>query len=283
MLVKTSSKRSKIYTFALILFVLLTVSCRSISTETYKIETPLLEGQSSIKIALISDLHSTIFGKDQIILIDKIKEINPDFIVLSGDIYDDVISTTGTQLLLNGIYDVSPIYYVTGNHDYQSRNMPAFREELRSYGVIILSDNYVITEVNNNEIVIAGIEDPYKRRYETPNYNQNDSMEKAFRELDEIPLYKILIAHRPELIENYRNYSFDLVLSGHTHGGQVRIPLILNGLYAPGQGVFPKYAGGLYTHGNLTHIISRGLSVNPLLPRIFNPPELVIIIIESKK
>jgi predicted MPP superfamily phosphohydrolase len=283
MLVKTSSKRSKIYTFALILFFLLTTSCRSISTETYKIETPLLEEQSSIKIALISDLHSTIFGKDQIILIDKIKEINPDFIVLSGDIYDDVISTTGTQLLLNGIYDVSPIYYVTGNHDYQSRNMPAFREELRSYGVIILSDNYVITEVNNNEIVIAGIEDPYKRRYETPNYNQNDSMEKAFRELDEIPLYKILIAHRPELIENYRNYSFDLVLSGHTHGGQVRIPLILNGLYAPGQGVFPKYAGGIYTHGNLTHIISRGLSVNPLLPRIFNPPELVIIIIESKK
>jgi predicted MPP superfamily phosphohydrolase len=106
-------------------------------------------------------------------------------------------------------------------------------------------------------------------------------MERAFRELDEIPLYKILIAHRPEMIENYKKYSFDLVLSGHTHGGQVRIPLIINGLYAPGQGVFPKYAGGIYTHGNLTHVISRGLSVNPRLPRIFNPPELVIIIIES--
>jgi predicted MPP superfamily phosphohydrolase len=212
-----------------------------------------------------------------------IKNINPDLILLSGDIFDDVVPMTGTQLLLKGISGIAPVYYVTGNHDYLSYNIQTIREELRSYGVIILSDNYVIIEIRNNEIIIAGIEDPYKRIYETPDYNQNDSMESAFRELDEIPLYKILIAHRPEMIENYKKYSFDLVLSGHTHGGQVRIPLILNGLYAPGQGVFPKYAGGIYTHGNLTHVISRGLSVNPRLPRIFNPPELVIIIIESGK
>ena len=275
--------KSNISAFSLILIVFLTTSCKTISTETYKTETPLLKEQSSIKIALISDLHSSIFGKDQIILIDRIKDINPDFIVLSGDIFDDAISMTGTQLLLKGIYGISPIYYVTGNHEYMSYNMPAFRDELGSYGVIILSDNYIITEINNNKIVIAGIEDPYKRIYETPGYNQNASMESAFRELDEISLYKILIAHRPELIENYKKYSFDLVLSGHTHGGQVRIPFILNGLYAPGQGIFPKYAGGIYTHGNLTHIISRGLSVNPEIPRIFNPPELVIVIIESKK
>ena len=108
-------------------------------------------------------------------------------------------------------------------------------------------------------------------------------MERAFRELDEISLYKILIAHRPERIEDYKQYSFDLVLSGHAHGGQVRIPGIMNGLYAPHQGLFPKYAGGMYTHDNLTHIVSRGLSVNSRLPRIFNPPELVIISIESNK
>jgi predicted MPP superfamily phosphohydrolase len=280
---KSSKKQHVISAFSLIFLIFLTTSCRTISTETYKVETPLLEEQSSITIALISDLHSSIFGKDQVILIDKVKDSNPDLIILSGDIFDDVISMNGTQLLLRGIYGVSPIYYVTGNHEYMSQNMQAIREELRSYGVIILSDNYKIIEINNNRIVIAGIEDPYKTIYETQNYNQNDSMERAFRELDEMPLYKILIAHRPERIENYKKYSFDLVLSGHTHGGQVRIPPILNGLYAPGQGVFPKYAGGIYTHGNLTHIISRGLSVNPLLPRIFNPPELVIIIIESSK
>ena len=280
---KASKKQHTIPAFSLMVFVFLTVACKSISTQTYKTETPLLERQNSIKIALISDLHSTIYGKDQIILIEKIKAISPDFIVLSGDIFDDVIPMTGTQLLLRGIYNVSPIFYVTGNHEYQSNNIKEIREELKSYGVVILSDDYTIIEINNDKIIIAGIEDPFKELYETPGYNQNDSMESAFRELDGMPLYKILIAHRPEMIEVYKKYSFDLVLSGHTHGGQVRIPYISNGLYAPNQGVFPKYAGGTYTHGSLTHIISRGLSISPGRPRIFNPPELVIIIIESSK
>ena len=280
---KPSKKQKSIPAFLLVMLIFILSSCKSIETITYRVETPLLEEQSNIKIVLISDLHSTIFGKDQTILIDLIKNINPDLIILSGDIFDDVVPMTGTQLLLKGISGIAPVYYVTGNHDYLSYNIQTIREELISYGVFILSDNYVIIEIRNNEIVIAGTEDPYKRIYETPDYNQNDSMERAFRELDEMPLYKILIAHRPEMIENYKKYSFDLVLSGHTHGGQVRIPLILNGLYAPGQGVFPKYAGGIYTHGNLKHVISRGLSVNPRLPRIFNPPELVIIIIESDK
>lgn len=86
-----------------------------------------------------------------------------------------------------------------------------------------------------------------------------------------------MLSHRPERIESYKKYNFDLVLSGHAHGGQVRIPFLLNGLYAPNQGLFPKYAGGLYTHNNLNHVVSRGLSYNPKLPRIFNPPEIVIV------
>ena len=255
-------------------------SCRAISTKTYQVKTTLLKEQKSIRIVLISDLHSTIYGKDQSILINKVKDNNPDLIVLSGDIFDDVVPMTGTQLFLSGISGIAPVFYVTGNHEYWSHNIQSIRDELASYGVIILSDTYTIIEINDIKIVLAGIEDPDKKNYETADYNQKDSMEKAFRELDEIKLYKILIAHRPELIENYKLYSFDLVLSGHTHGGQVRLPLV-NGLYAPDQGLFPKYAGGIYTHGNLTHIISRGLSINPRLPRIFNPPELVIVIIES--
>jgi len=262
--------------FLLLMVVCTTVSCKTISIKTYRVETPLLEEQSSIKIVLISDLHSTIHGKDQTILIDKIKFINPDLIVLAGDIFDDVVPMTGTQLLLSGISGIAPIYYVTGNHEYRG-DIWAIREELASHGVIILSDNYILIEIKNNEIIIAGIDDPDKKLFGSPNYNQNDSMEGAFRELDEISLYKILIAHRPEIIENYKKYSFDLILSGHTHGGQVRIPFIVNGLYAPNQGLFPRYGGGIYVHGNLTHIISRGLSINPILPRIFNPPELVII------
>ena len=273
--------KSRLSIFPFIAAVCITASCSSISTKTYAINTPLLEEQSVIKIVLISDLHSTIFGKDQSILIDMVKEIVPDLIILSGDIIDDVVPVTGTRLLLSGISGMAPIYYVTGNHEYWSRSIQAIREELMSYGVIILSDSYVKVEINNNEIIIAGIEDPDKKDYETPDYNQDASMEEAFRELDNVPLYKILIAHRPEKIESYQKYSFDLILSGHTHGGQVRLPPLINGLYAPHQGLFPKYAGGIYTHENLTHIVSRGLSVNPKLPRIFNPPELVVIVLRK--
>ena len=106
-------------------------------------------------------------------------------------------------------------------------------------------------------------------------------MHFAFYELENNTNFKILLAHRPELIELYKKFSFDLVLSGHSHGGQMRVPFILNGLYAPNQGLFPKYAGGSYKHNSMIHIVSRGASFNPRLPRVFNPPEIVIIDIKG--
>ncbi|MCL2801707.1 MAG: metallophosphoesterase [Treponema sp.] len=257
------------------------LSCTSISVKNYEIDTPLLAENTSIKIILIADLHSTIYGREQTTLIEKIREENPDLIVMAGDILDDDVLHLGTELLLEGIKDIAPIFYVTGNHEYWSRDIQGIRELLLSYQVNILSDNYVRININGNEIIIAGTEDPHKRSYEDPSYDQELAMENAFRELDDIELFKIFAAHRPERIEAYKKYSFDLILSGHTHGGQVRIPLILNGLLAPNQGLFPKYGGGLYRHGEMVHIISRGLSINPLLPRIFNNPELVIIIVKS--
>jgi len=264
----------------LMIIFMFTASCNSMSTKTYEISTPLIEKESSIKIVQISDLHSSIYGKDQKTLIEKIKAINPDLIFLTGDIYDHKSKMNGVELLLSGISGIAPIYFVTGNHEYWSRNIQKIKAELLSNNVIILSDEYRIIEIKNNKLVIAGIDDPDKVFYETSGYNQDKSMEKAFRQLDEVPSFKILLAHRPERIEKYKKFAFNLVLSGHAHGGQIRIPLIMNGLYAPNQGLFPKYAGGEYKHGDLTHIVSRGLSINhPKIPRIFNPRELVMIII----
>ena len=263
----------------IVLFFILN-SCTTIATRTYDVKTALLEEQSSITIVLLSDLHNSIFGIDQSILIDKIRDANPDIIALSGDIIDNTDKITGTLLLLQGISGIAPIFFVTGNHEYRTGQIQRIQEELESYGVVILSDTYVRVETGNNTIIVAGINDPAKYRYERPPYTLNEIMETRFRELDEIPLFKVLIAHRPELIEIYKNYSFDLVLSGHTHGGQVRLPFI-NGLYAPNQGMFPKYAGGIYRHEKLTLVVSRGLSISyPKVPRIFNPPELVIVVIE---
>jgi predicted MPP superfamily phosphohydrolase len=262
-------------------FLCIVATCNSISTKTYHITTPLLKEQSNIKIVLLADLHGTVHGKDQTVLIDKIRDANPDLILMAGDIYGGYNPADGTPMLLSGISGLAPIYGVMGNHEYWGGSILAVREELASYGVTILSDGYTKIEIRGNKIILAGADDPAKREHETPDYDSLAALEKAFRELDTVSLYKILIAHRSNLIENYKKYSFDLILSGHLHGGQVRIPYILNGLYTPNQGIFPKYAGGLYKHDNLTHIISRGLSVIPWRPRIFNPPELVIVVING--
>ncbi|MCL2271969.1 MAG: metallophosphoesterase [Treponema sp.] len=258
----------------------LLISCKSISLKTYNLKTSSLAEKSGITVVLISDLHSTVHGKDQSVLIGMIRELKPDIIALTGDIYDDVFPDAGTLMLLSGISNSAQIFYVTGNHEYMRKNMETALNELLSFGVTILSDDYVITKINGNKIILAGVEDPYIAK-KKKGYDQNEIMKTAFRQLDDIPLYKILLAHRPENIEEYKKYSFDLVLSGHTHGGQVRIPGILDGLYAPHQGLFPKYSGGIYSHGSLTHVISRGLSIYPFIPRIFNPPELVAVRIEA--
>jgi predicted MPP superfamily phosphohydrolase len=259
--------------------ILVLCSCRTLTTVSYTLEAEALAPDSSLNIVLISDLHSTIYGKDQSPLIDAVTELRPDLILLSGDIVDDIAPITGTVLLLTGIYGLAPIYYVTGNHEYMSYNIDGIREELISLGVVILSDSYEVLEIKGNRILVAGVEDPARRLFEDPGYDQALSMREAFGSLGEESAYKILIAHHPENIGAYCEYPFDLVVSGHAHGGQVRIPPVLNGLYAPNQGLFPKYAGGLYVHGNLSHIVSRGLSVNRI-PRIFNPPELVFITVK---
>ena len=226
-----------------------------------------------LRIVLISDLHSD-YNKR---LVSLIKEQSPDIMLLAGDIIDDMAPIDGALKFLEEISGLCPTYYVTGNHEYWSGDIAGMREIIERYGITILSDEYERITVNNSDLIIAGIDDPAKAKYEDSRYSQALSMKNAFSMLPDEDAYKILIAHRPERIEDYKPYGFDLVVSGHAHGGQWRIPFILNGLYVPNQGLFPKYAGGLYSHDKLTHIISRGCGNNVYLPRIFNPPEIVVI------
>lgn len=256
-----------------------------ITIKKYTVKTDVFNKESSIRILVIADLHNNVFGSGQQSLIQKVKRQNPDLILLAGDITDDKIKKDGTRLLLTEICKTAPVYYVEGNHEGFDIDVETVYEQIRSYGATVLSDSYERIIINGNEIIIAGVRDPYNPRYTDPHYIQGKVMEDIFGSLDAADgVYKILLAHRPEFIDNdYSKYPFDLVVSGHTHGGQVRIPFILNGIYVPGQGWFPKYAGGRYDHDGLVHIISRGLATGySKVPRIFNPPELVVINITSK-
>jgi len=246
-----------------------------LTIRSYTINTDKFESGKSMRVVLIADLHSHVYGRNQNTLISKIKSQNPDIILLAGDIADDEVPIDGTRFLLEGIQDIAPIFYVSGNHEYWSGDIENIKHTIRSYGVTVLEYDYKEITVNDISIIVAGIDDPDWIKYEKNNAKK--SMDESFKELAFKNQFKILIAHRPEQIELYKKYPFDLVVSGHTHGGQIRIPFLLNGLIAPNQGWFPKYAGGMYKHGVITHIVSRGVSFNPRLPRVFNPPEIVVI------
>jgi predicted MPP superfamily phosphohydrolase len=234
---------------------------------------------TQIVITLISDLHSDIYGKDQTPLLERIYAVSPDIIILAGDIFDDAAPNLGTRLLLAGIKETlseTPVFYVTGNHEYDSGKIEEILREISGFGVIVLSDDYVEIEIKGVRIVVAGVEDPNKKLW-YPFYDRAFA-DGQFKKASAIDAYKILVCHRPDIAKYYMEYGFNLVLSGHTHGGQVRLPPLINGLYAPGQGLFPKYSGGVYRIENTLLVVSRGLTTcHPKLPRIFNPPELVVI------
>lgn len=247
----------------------------------YSFSTDKLASGESVRIVLIADLHNHIYGENQAKLVSLIEKQNPDLIALAGDIADDHVPIEGTEQLLDGIKDLAPIYYVSGNHEFWSDDIENNKAVIRQYGVTVLEHNHDIITIENSPIIIAGVDDPEVVTYEKPWFDWEQAMLGAFADLQDRPELKILLSHRPERIELYNKMDFDLVLSGHAHGGQVRIPLLLNGLYSPNQGWFPEYAGGLYKHDSLTQIVSRGLSYNPRLPRIFNPPEIVVIDLEA--
>ena len=244
----------------------------------YTVGSEKLGPEDSIRAVLISDLHSHIYGENQKDLLSLIGRQKPDIILLAGDIADEEAPFKGTELFLTGVTKIAPVYYVSGNHELWSHSIGFIKRTMRSYGVTVLDSSYVKVKIGNVPVIIAGVDDP--DRYDRVS-DLESSMYKAFSHLDEEQGYKILLAHRPQLIDVCRQFNFDLVVSGHAHGGQVRIPFILNGLYAPDEGWFPKHAGGAYKYGDLTHVVSRGIANTFLLPRIFNPPEVVVIDIKG--
>lgn len=249
----------------------------------YIINTNKINAEQSIKIVLITDLHSHIYGENQSKIANLISKQKPDLIALSGDIADDVVPIEGTEQFLKAIDGIAPVYYVTGNHEFWSNNITAIRQVFRENNVTILEGNFEELNLNGVPVIVGGIDDPDIVKYENPKLDWNSNFIDSFAELKEKFQYKILLSHRPELVELYEQTSFNLVLAGHAHGGQVRIPFILNGMFAPNQGWFPKLAGGLYEFENFKLVVSRGVSFKLKLPRIFNPPEIVVIEIIGQK
>ena len=248
----------------------------------YRIETEKLD--HPVRIVLVTDLHSCRYGDGQKELLDEIENQHPDVILLGGDIFDNRFPDQNTELFLAGIFDICPVFYVTGNHECwaEGSRFQKYIEILNSYGVKRLSGNSEILVAGGEKIRICGVDDPditFVRNWDTERgFTDFQTQMRQLMQEEPDDKYTVLLTHRPELLEVYAAVGFDLVLAGHAHGGQWRIPGILNGLFAPEQGFFPKLAGGRYREKNTEMIVSRGLARESVsLPRFYNRPELVVI------
>ena len=250
-----------------------------LTVRSYEVRDARIQG--SIRIALVTDMHSCKYGKDQEKLLRAIEEQKPDLILLGGDIIDDDLPTGPAEAFLSGISGKYPIYYVTGNHECWSGkdNYLSSMKIIESYEIKRLAGDCDVVTLNGTTIAIGGIDDPYAVMVESVNWNkQLTDVKKEVQEKASEDTFTVLLSHRPESIEAYAKQEYDLVLAGHAHGGQWRIPGLINGMFAPDQGLFPKYAGGRYEKDGTTMIVSRGLArESTILPRFCNPPELVII------
>jgi len=242
----------------------------------------LPKGFDGLKILHISDLHNKNFhGK----LYDKIEDINPDIIVITGDLIDRRRTNIPVAAeLVKNMAKMVPVYYASGNHEQLSRRYSEIRDTLIELNVNVLDNSCILLNKNGDVISISGIIDP-SVNFSNKNYNpkKNTSYVKSSisEAVEDKKLFNILLSHRPEYFDVYEEEEVNLVFSGHAHGGQIRIPF-LGGVLSPDQGFFPEYSEGMHSLGETTMVVSRGLG-NSLFPfRVFNRPELVVVTLKSE-
>ncbi|MGN7938478.1 metallophosphoesterase [Metabacillus sp. 22489] len=286
-MLKKIPKKKSLYFFIVIVLLIFFFYFQnnSIVTSTYTIKSDKLPNNfNGYKIVQLSDLHSKSFGNNQSELVKKVKKIEPDLIVFTGDLIDsDRYEEKPSLILMERLVQIAPVYYVTGNHEWWSGKFNTLEEKLKSIGVQVMRNTAKEIAIGTEKIQLIGIDDPVNV---DESYAEGAKMEEnitnSIKGINEETNYQILLSHRPERFSLYSEYGFDVVFSGHAHGGQYRIPFV-GGLIAPDQGLFPKYTSGKYKSDNTTMIVNRGLG-NSIIPfRIFNRPEIVVVILSSGK
>ena len=211
-----------------------------------------------------------------------LRDAAPDMIAITGDLIDS--RNTDIEVALQFIREavkIAPCYYVTGNHEARVNEYGELKSGMEAAGVTVLEDAQTEISLESETITLIGVNDPSSQT----DYLFGDSETVMDTKLEELhtedDVFTILLSHRPELFDIYADHGMDLILSGHAHGGQFRLPFI-GGLVAPNQGLFPEYDAGIYTEGNTNMLVSRGVG-NSILPfRINNRPEVILIELQAE-
>ena len=233
----------------------------------------LPEAFDGFRIAHVSDLHNAEIGPNNQKLLAILREAQPDMIAITGDLIDSRNTNLETALdFVQAAMEIAPCYYVTGNHESRIPAYASLKEGLCKLGVLVLEDEKTQLERSGQSLTLLGIHDPAFAPAAVPEILTAAKLENM-TETDSG--FTLLLSHRPELFDIYADAGIDLVLSGHAHGGQFRLPLV-GGLFAPGQGFFPRYDSGIYTRGRTCMAVSRGIG-NSIIPlRFNNPPEVIL-------
>ena len=284
-----TAKKKKFIFLAVVAAVLITLVIwiawgnTALELNTYTVTSARLpECFDGYRIAHVSDLHNAEMGEDNEKLLTMLREADPDMIAITGDLIDS--RNTNVEIALQFAQEamkIAPCYYLSGNHEARVNEYEELKTGLISAGVIILEDTQTEISIEEQTITLIGVNDP---SFQT-DYLFGDSETVINSKLTELhtdgEVFTILLSHRPELFDTYAEHDLDLVLSGHAHGGQFRLPFI-GGVVAPNQGLFPEYDAGIYTDGNTNMLVSRGVG-NSILPfRINNRPEVILIELQTK-
>ena len=276
---------------ALIIFfvVNIIVSNCILTYNEYTVETEKIKGQTTF--VAISDSEGRVFGENNSRLAEKVKDANPEFVMILGDMVDNENGDySGVVALCKTLAKDYPVYYALGNHELsfsESENgkyLENLKKAINSTGATMLVNEMTDFKTEDGDkITIAGLKQFPFFEYYAPDYdNEENKLFQKYLSQEDDSHYSILMCHCPETyMWGFDEYNIDLMVSGHTHGGLFRIPFV-GGVYAPEQGFMPKYTKGYYSNGNANMLISAGLNNSQNIPRLFNPLDVTVITLKDK-
>lgn len=276
---------------ALIVIFIIMCFITKIDVTKYEISNEKIpEEFDGFKIVQLSDFHSKGYRNTTDKLISKVKDINPDIVVMTGDMVSwDMDNIEEAKILVKELADIYPVYYIDGNHEYLAEILRlsryvAFLDFMQELGVTTIKNDYVELYKGDKSINLYGINIPLDSAtglYVDKFQLEKNYVEKTLKEAD-TEKFNILLAHTPIFIKQYSKWGADLVLSGHMHGGIARIPFTNIGILSPERALFPRYATGKFKVKGSTMIVNRGIGTSSFKLRLFNNPEISVITLKSK-
>lgn len=249
-------------------------NCSLQTTETALVSPALPPAFDGLRIVELADLHGRVFGRGSRRLLAAVRRAEPDLICIDGDLFDEHTDLAMLPPLLRGLCAIAPVYYVTGNHEWRVPGLRGILAQMRACGVTVLQDDWRVLRRGEDALVLAGTDDPCgpaerKTPAELIADIRADAGEAAFL---------LLLAHRNDQLPQWSALGVQAVLAGHCHGGVVRLPFV-GGLFGTDRRLFPAWDAGLYRQGETALYVSRGLGYTNVYFRLFNRPEVAVIVL----